>query len=271
MLTAESEGGQRKAHPYWDSNSFGSLKVKSLSEKKVLLESSSRSHLLPKLKKPSYTTPSSERTPRSRSATISPGAERDETSALPGSEPPSCIVRKLTLNHMNLPFQPLREITQVHFANWPDFGAPTNATDILGLIEKCGAIIKSANGGPNTRANLPAESGERPVLVHCSAGCGRTGTFCTIDSVIDMLKRQMAASHRTDENEMELDSAEWIRREDIDLVQKAVEDFRKQRLSLVQNLRQYVLCYETVLEWFVKEMPEKFQQRDTLRRTSYAG
>ncbi len=34
-----------------------------------------------------------------------------------------------------------------------------------------------------------SDAAARPMLVHCSAGCGRTGTFCTVDSVIDMLKR----------------------------------------------------------------------------------
>jgi len=41
----------------------------------------------------------------------------------------------------------------------------------------------------------------------------------------------------------------WIDDESVDLIQKTVEDFREQRLSMVQSLRQYVLCYETVLEW----------------------
>jgi hypothetical protein len=34
-----------------------------------------------------------------------------------------------------------------------------------------------------------------------------------------------------------------------DLIAKTVEDFRLQRLSMVQTLRQFVLCYETVLQW----------------------
>jgi protein-tyrosine phosphatase len=45
------------------------------------------------------------------------------------------------------------------------------------------------------------------------------------------------------------DAYDWIFDEEVDLVQKTVEDFRMQRISMVQTLRQYVLCYETVLEW----------------------
>ena len=45
----------------------------------------------------------------------------------------------------------------------------------------------------------------------------------------------------------------WVHRDDLDLVEKTVEDFRHQRLSMVQSLRQYVLCYESVMEWLVDQ------------------
>ena len=48
----------------------------------------------------------------------------------------------------------------------------------------------------------------------------------------------------------------WTTREDIDLIEKTVEDFRLQRLSMVQSLRQYALCYESVLEWLVEQHPK---------------
>jgi protein-tyrosine phosphatase len=46
----------------------------------------------------------------------------------------------------------------------------------------------------------------------------------------------------------------WVFRDDIDLIEKTVEDFRSQRLSMVQSLRQFVLCYESVLEWWLGEL-----------------
>jgi len=52
-----------------------------------------------------------------------------------------------------------------------------------------------------------------------------------------------------------MDVDDWLDSDEVDLVQKAVEDFRRQRLSMVQTLRQFVLCYESVLEWVVGEMP----------------
>ena len=53
---------------------------------------------------------------------------------------------------------------------------------------------------------------------------------------------------------------EWVRREDQDLVEKTVEDFRHQRLSMVQSLRQFVLCYESVLEWLQEEDREEREE-----------
>ena len=98
----------------------------------------------------------------------------------------------------------------------------------------------------------------RPILVHCSAGCGRTGTFCTIDSVIDMMKRQ----HRERKSgvvPMDITTSgkddlkgPWLFEEGFDLIEVTVEDFRRQRLSMVQSLKQYALCYETITEWVVQ-------------------
>lgn len=47
----------------------------------------------------------------------------------------------------------------------------------------------------------------------------------------------------------------WLRKDDEDLVFNAVSELRDQRISMVQSLRQYVLCYETILEWFAKQTP----------------
>ncbi len=41
----------------------------------------------------------------------------------------------------------------------------------------------------------------------------------------------------------------WLADDAVDLISTTVEDFRGQRLSMVQSLRQFVLCYETVIEW----------------------
>ncbi len=253
MLTAETEGGQLKCHAYWSGHEYGPLKLTSLSEKRLSLE----------------TNRSVRPGPGRRRSTDSTPAEIDTPA--PGVEKPHVIVRKFALAHSSYPFQPMREVTQLQYSNWPDFGAPAHPAHVLGLVEHCNAAVRSTNSpvfSPRPGVSEPAKT--RPVLVHCSAGCGRTGTFCTVDTVIDMLKRQRSARLTSvPESAMRIDGQPevsapgadetipddntWIHRDDQDLIAKTVQDFRDQRLSMVQSLRQYVLCYETILEWFAAQ------------------
>jgi protein-tyrosine phosphatase len=263
MLTPEYEGGQLKSHPYWKTGAYGPFKIKTLSERTISLEPKESSVSADRLKRPTL----GQR--RSTTNTVkSPGR-----SASPTSEAPAVVVRTFTMSHSSHPFQPMREITQLHYSQWPDFGAPASPGSILSLMDQ---VNKYVRGSASPKAAVGPEEaaprGEKPIVVHCSAGCGRTGTYCTIDSVIDMLKRQRIEREHEDRDRMDLDSESWIRTDEDDLVAKAVDDFRHQRLSMVQNLRQFVLCYESVLQWVVS------QQSDSVRlgtsqelRRSYQG
>ncbi|KAB5513272.1 hypothetical protein GE09DRAFT_1162960 [Coniochaeta sp. 2T2.1] len=304
MLTAESEGGQLKCHPYWQGREFGPIKLRSISEKKVSLD-------IDKSRSNSFATPEAEHGRRRANTTT----EQPNMSA-PSSETPYVIVRKFSLSHAAHPFSPYREITQLHYPSWPDFGAPAQPSHLLALVELANHMqraappldvpsIASAVAENDTDAPETSET-VRPMLVHCSAGCGRTGAFCTVDSVLDMLKRQRlaqltrandkrkrpgvqgqprrmdgegdidmsispldtaqdrdpsaffrptlsaskpsAGSTSSATTETDIDLA-WLDDETVDLIASTVEDFRRQRLSMVQSLRQFVLCYETAIEW----------------------
>ena len=255
MLTAEKEGSQLKCHPYWSSQDYSQLRLKSLSEKRVSLDP--RNHRSSRNRKESS---------RRRANTTTESAPKPES-----PKQPHAIIRKFTLSHSAHPFSPMREITQVHYSSWPDFGAPANANQILSLVELSNLMQHSSSSPTQpTRSDEPElDQSPRTVLVHCSAGCGRTGTFCTIDSVIDMLKRQRKEM-KSGITPMEITppstggdymgkgkntavEGDWIFDPDLDLIEKTVEDFRGQRLSMVQSLRQYVLCYEAVLEWVTQQ------------------
>lgn len=264
MLTAESEGGQLKCHPYWEAQAYGQFRVRALSEKRVSLD------------------PHNHRRRSSTRDDVS-GRRRANTSleATPAESPnsnhPYVVVRKMALTHSTQPFAPMREITQLHYSSWPDFGAPAQPSHLLGLVELSNSIQRGALP-PGVAAQTKSDDPEpatftRPILVHCSAGCGRTGTFCTVDSVIDMLKRQrkehrsgvtpmdLSTSDRADymgkSEPSELSENDWVYNPNIDLIEHTVEDFRKQRISMVQSLRQYVLCYETVMEWISQHHQSK--------------
>ncbi|KAK4239220.1 hypothetical protein C8A03DRAFT_43114 [Achaetomium macrosporum] len=355
MLTAESEGGQLKCHPYWKAMDYGAIKLRVLSEKKISLDIDRRRDPLNAAAAEGST--SSTHTSTTASDALPPEAVRKRahtmttldtgtahssnpfdhfaSQAAPAAETPFVIIRKFALSHAAHPFTPIREITQLHYPSWPDFGAPAQPSHLLALVELANAMQRASlplstsvsrknsigtsddaatsdgtthNAAGLTRAesdtsSLPLswydgpESSEnsRPMLVHCSAGCGRTGAFCTVDSVIDMLKRQRlhmlhkhsggsgaAGPRRPSQSDASRKAAppsecdaegdiimdgvgatagagsarnkpgidtSWLDDDSIDLIAHTVEDFRGQRLSMVQSLRQFVLCYETVLEW----------------------
>ncbi|AMD22730.1 HHL040Cp [Eremothecium sinecaudum] len=78
-----------------------------------------------------------------------------------------------------------------------------------------------------------------PLLVHCSAGCGRTGVFITLDFLLTILQPPYQKMNKIDV---------WKMNEDLIFI--VVNEFRKQRISMVQNLTQYITCYESLLEFF---------------------
>ncbi|KAF7591747.1 hypothetical protein BBP40_001127 [Aspergillus hancockii] len=190
-LTAEVERGQIKCHPYWDSGRYGPLQVNNFSQKYIHIDS--------------------------QQVDSGPSSSWDPSE---DSGKPYIIVRHFGLSHSAFPFQPLREVTQLQYPYWPDFGTTSQPAHLLKLIDQCDKV-RSATPSRDVGANA-----QRPVLVHCSAGCGRTGTFCTVDSVLDMLKRRPAATtappqgSQTDSNSYH----DCIYNGNLDLIAKTVAD-----------------------------------------------
>ncbi|XP_025021579.1 receptor-type tyrosine-protein phosphatase epsilon isoform X2 [Python bivittatus] len=106
-----------------------------------------------------------------------------------------------------------RLVTQLHFTSWPDFGVPFTPIGMLKFLKK----VKALN---------PAHAG--PIMVHCSAGVGRTGTFIVIDAMIDMMHA-----------EQKVDVFEFVAR------------IRSQRPQMVQTDMQYSFIYQALLEYYL--------------------
>uniref|UniRef100_A0A060T699 protein-tyrosine-phosphatase n=1 Tax=Blastobotrys adeninivorans TaxID=409370 RepID=A0A060T699_BLAAD len=119
-----------------------------------------------------------------------------------------------------------RSVVQIQYTDWPDLGSPASAEDILSLCEMKQTIVNLYKD----QHNLVQEPN---ALVHCSAGCGRTGTFCAVDSLVDYFSHLYAKGLRPQS----------------DVVYEVVHEMRRQRISMVQNLRQYALCYEAIILW----------------------
>ncbi|XP_064386164.1 uncharacterized protein LOC135334777 [Halichondria panicea] len=97
-----------------------------------------------------------------------------------------------------------------HFTAWPDHGVPDYATPILAFHRRVKSQHKPSKG---------------PILIHCSAGVGRTGTYIAIDNVLDQI------------------SVEGL----IDISGTIIKS-RNQRMKLVQTQDQYVFIHDAILE-----------------------
>jgi protein tyrosine phosphatase len=69
------------------------------------------------------------------------------------------------------------EVTHFEYLGWPDFGVPDDPTDLVRLIDQVQVANDNAGGE------------QRPILAHCSAGVGRTGTLITIASLLELVRR----------------------------------------------------------------------------------
>lgn len=132
-----------------------------------------------------------------------------------------------------------RMISQLHFTAWPDFGA-VNFKDLLTLTEIKDKVVQDTSA---------------PIVVHCSAGCGRTGVFITVDLIISAFKRYANEGH--DPHRLDV----W--NSDEDIINFCVQQLRKQRISMVQTVDQFVLCYQAMLQYCVDTpRPESANRRN---------
>ncbi|XP_020708529.1 tyrosine-protein phosphatase Lar isoform X6 [Athalia rosae] len=103
-----------------------------------------------------------------------------------------------------------REIKQLQFTAWPDHGVPEHPAPFLQFLRR----VKSLN--------IP-ESG--PLVVHCSAGVGRTGCFIVIDSMLERIKHEKMID-----------------------IYGHVTCLRAQRNYMVQTEDQYIFIHDALLE-----------------------
>jgi len=102
----------------------------------------------------------------------------------------------------------VRPIVQIHCTKWPDLGIPNSCESMVELIDEIDQCKKGLND---------------PILVHCSAGIGRTGTFVAIH----------ASLHR-DKFGQEID------------IKHLVLHLRSQRVGMVQSTDQYLFIYKVL-------------------------
>uniref|UniRef100_A0A4W3I155 protein-tyrosine-phosphatase n=1 Tax=Callorhinchus milii TaxID=7868 RepID=A0A4W3I155_CALMI len=125
---------------------------------------------------------------------------------------PDYVVRKLFISHKKE--KPTdREVTHIQFISWPDHGVPEDPQLLLKLRRRVNAFSNFFSG---------------PIIVHCSAGVGRTGSYIGIDAMMQGLE---AEGH-------------------VDIYGYIV-GLRRQRCLMVQVEAQYILIHQALLEHYI--------------------
>ncbi|XP_042324384.1 tyrosine-protein phosphatase non-receptor type 13 [Sceloporus undulatus] len=113
----------------------------------------------------------------------------------------------------------LRHISHLNFTAWPDHDTPSQPDDLLTFISYMRHIYKSG-----------------PIITHCSAGIGRSGTLICIDVVLGLISQ-----------DLEFDISDVVR------------TMRLQRPGMVQTEDQYIFCYQVTL-YILKRLQAEEQQ-----------
>ncbi|XP_019730933.1 receptor-type tyrosine-protein phosphatase C isoform X3 [Hippocampus comes] len=121
---------------------------------------------------------------------------------------PDYSIRRLNLTNSKENAE--REVTHIQFISWPDHGVPEEPHLLLKLRRRVNSFKNVFSG---------------PIVVHCSAGVGRTGTYIGIDAMMECL-----------EAESKVDIYGYVFK------------LRKQRCFMVQVEAQYILIHQALLE-----------------------
>jgi len=121
-------------------------------------------------------------------------------------------------------------VTQLHHTNWPDDNAPSTEEN-----EDIDLLLKYTMEHRKTKEKTDEAEAKKPdpILVHCSAGIGRTGTFIALHCMIEVLEaiRSKTYNHIWGE----LKSSENA--QDLTEIAERFHDFEKERFSVFGTVR----------------------------------
>lgn len=137
---------------------------------------------------------------------------------------------KRTFRLTDLETNKAREVVQFHYTTWPDFGIPSSPVAFLQFLKEVresGALDKDVG----------------PPIIHCSAGIGRSGTFCVVDCCLVLIDKEG---------------------EDKVSVQNVLLELRRFRMGLIQTVDQLYFSYQAVIEGMKRMNNSSFEDFEEL-------
>ncbi|XP_064825639.1 tyrosine-protein phosphatase non-receptor type 4-like isoform X2 [Oncorhynchus masou masou] len=136
-----------------------------------------------------------------------------QVSCVTEEEQSAFLVREITLTHLES--EESRSLTQIQYMAWPDHGVPDDYTDFLDFV----SLVRRKREGK-----------EEPVIVHCSAGIGRTGVLITMETAMCLIECNQPVYP-------------------LDIVRT----MRDQRAMMIQTPSQYRFVCEAILKVYEEE------------------
>ncbi|CCH58875.1 hypothetical protein TBLA_0B00300 [Henningerozyma blattae CBS 6284] len=120
--------------------------------------------------------------------------------------------------------KPIKTIHHFYFDQWKDMSRPEEVVPIMHLCQHSHSL----------------NSNENPIIVHCSAGVGRSGTFIALDHLLhDTNDFKIVPTAGSGSGGIRIPMQHY----DHDLVEQVVMQLRIQRLKMVQMVEQFAFIY----------------------------
>ncbi|GAA5892856.1 hypothetical protein JCM5296_006024 [Sporobolomyces johnsonii] len=141
-----------------------------------------------------------------------------------------------------------RRVTHVEYLGWRDHGVPESPLHLLRFIQRMNTL----------NASLSSSIAPAPILLHCSAGVGRTGTYITLSSLLPVLSRLRISPSSLPPPPSSLDHplAPYPAKNTIpgtvDYVGLTIDGLRDQRTTMVQTTEQILWVFKALVDAWEK-------------------
>ncbi|CAB3226391.1 unnamed protein product [Arctia plantaginis] len=120
-----------------------------------------------------------------------------------------------------------KDVLQYHYTTWPDFGVPTSPVAFLNFLKR-------------VRESGVLDPTDGPPVIHCSAGIGRSGTFCLVDCCLVIVEQEGIENLN---------------------IQEILLELRRHRMGLIQTPDQLRFSYQAVIEG-TKRLDPNFEEEE---------